>query len=117
VDKTTWFDFDRLTFDTGKATLQDSSTEQLQNIAAILKAYPKVKVKIGGYTDNTGNKEANLRLAQDRATNVMHELVQRGVDSSRLAAEGYGEEHAVGDNATFEGRQKNRRIALRITAK
>jgi OmpA-OmpF porin, OOP family len=47
VDKTTWFDFDRLTFDTGKATLQDSSAEQLQNIAAILKAYPNVKVKIG----------------------------------------------------------------------
>jgi OOP family OmpA-OmpF porin len=117
VDKTTWFDFDRLTFDTGQATLQDSSTEQLQNIAAILKAYPKVKVKIGGYTDNTGNKQANLKLAQDRATNVMHGLVQRGVDSSRLAAEGYGEEHAVGDNSTFEGRQKNRRIALRVTAK
>ncbi len=117
VDKTTWFDFDRLTFDTGKATLQDSSSEQLQNIAAILKAYPTVKVKIGGYTDNTGSKEANLRLAQDRATNVMHELVQRGVDASRLAAEGYGEEHAVGDNATFEGRQKNRRIALRVTEK
>jgi OOP family OmpA-OmpF porin len=117
VDKSTWFDFDRLTFDTGKATLQDSSTEQLQNIAAILKAYPKVKVKIGGYTDDTGNKEANLRLAQDRASNVMRELVQRGVDASRLAAEGYGEEHAVGDNSTFEGRQKNRRIALRVTAK
>jgi OOP family OmpA-OmpF porin len=117
VDKSTWFDFDRLTFDTGKATLQDSSTEQLQNIAAILKAYPKVKVKIGGYTDDTGNKEANLRLAQDRARNVMRELVQRGVDASRLAAEGYGEEHAVGDNSTFEGRQKNRRIALRVTAK
>jgi OmpA-OmpF porin, OOP family len=117
ADKNTWFDFDRLTFDTGKATLQDSSTEQLQNIAAILKAYPKVKVKIGGYTDNTGSKGANLRLAQDRATNVMHELVQRGVDASRLAAEGYGEEHAVGDNSTFEGRQKNRRIALRVAAK
>jgi OmpA-OmpF porin, OOP family len=117
VDKTTWFDFDRLTFDTGKATLQDSSTEQLLNIAAILKAFPKVKVKIGGYTDNTGNKQANLKLAQDRATNVMQELVQPGVDSSRLAAEGYGEEHAVGDNSTVEGRQKNRRIALRVTAK
>ena len=117
VDKTTWFDFDRLTFDTGKATLQDSSREQLQNIAVILEAYPKVKVKIGGYTDNTGNKEANLRLAQDRATNVMHALVQRGVDASRLAAEGYGEEHAVGDNSTHEGRQENRRIALRVTEK
>jgi len=117
VNKTTWFDFDRLTFDTGKATLRDSSTEQLQNITAILKAYPKVKVKIGGYIDNTRNKAANLRLAQDRATNVMHELVQRGVDSSRLAAEGYGEELAVGDNSTFEGWQENRRIALRVTAK
>ncbi len=117
VDKTTWFDFDRLTFDTGKATLQDSSAEQLQNIAAILKAYPKVKVKVGGYTDNTGDKEANLRLSQDRATNVMRELVRRGVDSSRLEAEGYGEEHPVADNSTPEGRQMNRRISLRVTAK
>jgi OmpA-OmpF porin, OOP family len=117
VDKTTWFDFDRLTFDTGKATLQVSSAEQLQNIAAILKAYPNVKVKIGSYTDNTGNKEANLRLSQARATDVMHELVQRGVDRSQLDAEGYGEQHPVADNATPEGRQKNRRISLRVTEK
>ena len=117
VDKTTWFDFDRLTFDTGKATLQDSSAEQLQNIAAILKAYPKVKARIGGYTDNTGNREANLRLSQDRATNVMHELAQRGVNPSHLQAEGYGEEHPVADNSTSEGRQRNRRISLRVTAK
>jgi OOP family OmpA-OmpF porin len=117
VDKTTWFEFDRLTFDTGKATLQDSSAEQLQNIALILKAYPRVKVKVGGYTDNTGDKEANLRLSQDRATNVMRELVRRGVDSSRLEAEGYGEEHPVADNSTPEGRQMNRRISLRVTAK
>jgi OOP family OmpA-OmpF porin len=117
VDKTTWFDFDRLTFDTGKATLQNSSAEQLQNIAAILKAYPNVKVKIGGYTDNTGNKEANLKLSQDRASNVMRELVQRGIDPSRLEAEGYGEDHPVAGNSTPEGRQQNRRISLRVTAK
>jgi OmpA-OmpF porin, OOP family len=117
VDKTTWFDFDRLTFDTGKATLQSSSSEQLQNIAAILKAYPNVKAKIGGYTDNTGNQQANLKLSQDRATNVMHDLVQRGIDSSRLEAKGYGEEYPVADNATEEGRQKNRRISLLVTAK
>jgi OmpA-OmpF porin, OOP family len=117
VDKTTWFDFDRLTFDTGKATLQVSSAEQLQNIAAILKTYPNVKVKIGGYTDNTGNKEANLGLSQARATNVMHELVQRGVDRSQLEAAGYGEQYPVADNATPEGRQKNRRISLLVKAK
>jgi OOP family OmpA-OmpF porin len=117
ADKTTWFDFDRLTFDTDKATLQDSSAEQLQNIAAILKAYPNVKVKIGGYTDNTGNKEANMKLSQERASSVMQEFVRRGIDPSHLEAEGYGEEYPVADNATPEGRQKNRRISLRVTAK
>ena len=52
VDKTTWFNFDRLLFDTGKATLQPASQEQLANIAAILKAFPAVEIKLGGYTDN-----------------------------------------------------------------
>jgi OmpA-OmpF porin, OOP family len=117
VDKTTWFDFDRLTFDTGKATLEDASSEQLQNIAAILKAYPKVKIKIGGYTDNTGNELANLKLSQQRAINVMDELVHRGIDKARLEAQGYGQEHPVADNATEEGRAKNRRISLRVTEK
>jgi OOP family OmpA-OmpF porin len=91
ADKTTWFHFDRLTFDTGASMLQPSSTEQLQNIAAILKAYPKINAKIGGYTDNTGNKDANLKLSGNRATNVMHEFVSRGIDASRLEVKGYGE--------------------------
>lgn len=117
VDKTTWFDFDRLIFDTGSAKLQPSSAEQLQNISAILKAYPKVKAKIGGYTDNTGDKQANLKLSESRATNVMHELVSRSIEASRLEAKGYGEEHPVADNATAEGRQKNRRISLLVTEK
>ncbi len=117
VDKTTWFDFDRLTFDTGKTTLDSASGEQLQNIAAIMKAYPKVKLKIGGYTDNTGNKAANLKLSQGRAMTVQDELEKLGVEKSRLEAQGYGEEHPVADNSTEEGRAKNRRISLRVTAK
>lgn len=117
VDKTTWFNFDRLTFDTGKATLQPSSQEQLSNIAEILKAYPNVHLKIGGYTDNTGNPEANQKLSEDRAKNVMDELVSKGVDASRLESQGYGDQYPVGDNSTEEGRQQNRRIAMRVTAK
>jgi outer membrane protein OmpA-like peptidoglycan-associated protein len=117
VDKDTWFDFDRLLFDTGSATLQQASNEQLGNIAAILKAYPNVKIKIGGYTDNTGDKGANLKLSQDRANNVMAELITLGVASDRLEAQGYGEDHPIADNTTDEGRQKNRRISLRVTAK
>jgi outer membrane protein OmpA-like peptidoglycan-associated protein len=117
VDTNTWFDFDRLLFDTGSATLQPASDEQLRNIAEIMKAYPNVKIKISGYTDNTGDKAANQKLSADRANNVLAELEKLGVAPDRLEAQGYGEDHPVADNTTDEGKQKNRRISLRVTAK
>jgi outer membrane protein OmpA-like peptidoglycan-associated protein len=117
ADETTWFDFDRLLFETGSATLKPESQAQLRNVAEILKAYPSVKVKVGGYTDNVGDPAANLKLSQDRAGNVVQELLGMGIASDRLSAEGYGEQHPVADNSTEEGRAKNRRIALRVTAK
>ncbi len=117
VTDTTWFDFDRLLFDTGQATLQPASQEQLTNIAAILKAYPQVKIRIGGYTDNTGDPAANQRLSQERADNVMDQLVKLGIDPARVSAKGYGAENPIADNSTEEGRQKNRRISLRVTEK
>lgn len=117
VDTETWFDFDRLLFDTNAATLQPSSQEQLQNIANILKAYPNVHLRIGGYTDNQGDAAANLKLSQDRADNVMQQIIVLGVDPSRLDAKGYGEDHPVADNATDAGRAQNRRISMRVTQK
>lgn len=114
--KETWFDFDRLVFDTNSATLRPESQEQLENIASILKAYPAVKVKIGGYTDNTGDAAANMTLSRARANSVMGELAKLGVASGRLEAEGYGSQHPVADNSTEEGRAKNRRISIRVTA-
>ena len=117
IDKTTWFNFDRLLFDTGAATLQASSQEQLTNVAAIMKAYPKLAIKLGGYTDNVGDKAANQTLSANRANNVMAELVKLGVSAKRLSAEGYGEEHPIAANDSDEGRQKNRRIAMRVTGK
>jgi OmpA-OmpF porin, OOP family len=117
VDKTSWFSFDRLEFETGSATLKPSSQEQLSNIAAILKAYPSAAVKIGGYTDNTGDQAANLRLSQSRADNTMNAIGALGVPSSRLAAEGYGDQHPVASNDTEEGRQRNRRVDILVTGK
>ena len=117
VDDTTWFNFDRLLFDTGKATLQPSSEEQLNNVAEIMKAYPDVHIKIGGYTDNTGDAAANQTLSEARAKNVMDALAGKGVDASRMESEGYGDQHPVADNSTEEGRAQNRRIALRVTQK
>lgn len=117
VDKTTWFNFDRLLFDTGKSTLKAESKDQLSNITAILSAFPKVKLKIGGYTDNVGDKNMNMKLSADRATSVMSEIVGMGVAPDRLESEGYGDQHPEGDNNTEEGRAMNRRIAARVTEK
>ena len=117
VDKTTWFNFDRLLFDTGKATLKPESKLQLQNVAEILKGFPRVSVKIGGYTDNTGNKAANKKLSTDRAGSVVKSLVALGIAKTRLASEGYGDQYPVASNDTAEGREQNRRIAIRVTKK
>lgn len=117
VDSDTWYEFDRITFETDAATLRPQSREQLANVAAILKAYAPIRLKIGGYTDNSGDAAANLRLSQARAEAVMNELANMGVARSRLEAEGYGDQHPIADNATAEGRARNRRVALRATAR
>ena len=74
-----------------------------------------MRIKIGGYTDNSGDAATNLRLSQARAETVLNELRTMGIAASRLEAEGYGQAHPVADNATPEGRATNRRVALRLT--
>jgi outer membrane protein OmpA-like peptidoglycan-associated protein/uncharacterized protein YidB (DUF937 family) len=117
VDKETWFSFDRLEFATNSSTLLPGSQEQLRNMAEILKAYPNVNVKIGGYTDNVGNDAYNLKLSTERARNTELEIEKLGINDQRLESEGYGKEHPVADNSTEEGRQRNRRIDVRVTKK
>ena len=119
VDKTTWFNFDHLNFKTGSADLDmDYSKAQLTNIYEIMKAFPALKLKVGGYTDNVGNPAANMKLSAARATNVVAALTAMGVEKGRLEAEGYGEQHPICPaNDTDECKAKNRRIAVRVTAK
>jgi OmpA-OmpF porin, OOP family len=116
-DKTTWFDFDRLLFATDSATLEPQSADQLNSIAGILKACPAVHLRIGGYTDNTGDSAHNLKLSQDRADSVVAQLQTMGIDPTRMVAKGYGDQHPVGDNSTAEGRALNRRISMLVTEK
>lgn len=118
VDKTTWFNFDRLLFETGSAKIDiEKSSDQLSNTVEILKAFPKVKLKIGGYTDNTGNEASNMKLSKARAEAVVAYLVEKSIDKTRLAAEGYGSQFPAGDNSTEAGRAQNRRIGVRVTEK
>ena len=117
ADKETWFSFDRILFETDKATLRPSSNNQIKNIEAIMKAYPNIDLKIGGYTDNTGNAKHNMQLSQQRADAVMEALVKDGIAAGRLKAEGYGPQFPVASNDTPEGRQKNRRVDVRVSKK
>ncbi len=118
VSKEDWITLDRLYFESGKSILKAASQDQLKNIAAIMKAYPAVELKLGGYTDNIGVAADNLALSQQRAEAAKAELVKLGVDAKRLTAEGYGQEHprcAANDNA--DCRAQNRRIDVRVTKK
>lgn len=118
IDKTTWFNFDRLNFKTGSDELDmEKSQDQLNNMFEILKEFPAVKLKVGGYTDNTGSEEANMKLSARRAEAVVTALTAMGIDKVRLTPEGYGSQHPVASNDTEEGRAQNRRIAVRVMEK
>ncbi|MXV38036.1 OmpA family protein [Flavobacteriaceae bacterium Ap0902] len=118
-DKTQdWIVLDRVYFETGSDNLDVSSLEQLNRITKIMNAYPNTKLKLGGYTDNQGGQAVNQPLSQRRAESVMQNLVNSGVDGSRLEAEGYGQDHFVCPaNDTPECMAQNRRVDIRVTAK
>ncbi|MGJ7032793.1 DUF937 domain-containing protein [Niabella hirudinis] len=116
--KEKWFNFDDLNFEFGTTKLTDSSKRQLDNIAAILKAFPDVKIKVGGYTDKKGDDAANLKLSDGRAKAVQAALKAAGVGAQVPEAEGYGETLAqVDENAPDEARAADRRTSVRLLKK
>jgi outer membrane protein OmpA-like peptidoglycan-associated protein len=114
-----WFDFDNLNFNLGSADVTQESTIQIHNIAAILKAYPNLKIKIGGYTDKTGDSLGNLKLSNNRADAVRNALEAAGSNVEQIiGSEGYGSQFAtVAVGASDEVRKKDRRIAVSVRAK
>lgn len=119
VDKTTWFDFDNVNFETGSATIMPESRTQIKNIAAIMQAFPHAVIKIGGYTDKTGNENSNMELSRARAEAVLTAIKENGVPASQLAgAEGYGSGFAkIPAYATDEERKTDRRMAINVRHK
>jgi outer membrane protein OmpA-like peptidoglycan-associated protein len=119
IGKDVWFDFDNLNFEMGSAKITAESQAQVNNIAAILKAYPKVKIKIGGYTDKTGDVAANKKLSQERADAVTEAIKAAGANAAQLEkGEGYGSEFAtVPAEASDEARKVDRRISVSVRAR
>ena len=113
--KDKWFDFDDLNFKFGTKELEPSSKRQLDNIVAILKANPDVKIKIGGYTDKTDDDAKNKTLSDSRANAVKAELAKAGVGAQVPEAEGYGEQFAkVAEDASDEERASDRKTSIRL---
>ena len=101
-------------FQTGKAVITRSSYTKLDNVYEILKKHPDFKLKISGYTDNTGNEQKNLELSDARAKAAKDYIVNKGIAANRINAKGYGIANPVATNATAAGRAKNRRVEFEI---
>lgn len=98
-------------FDTGKSDIKSGYHAEVAKVADFMKRYPHVKGAIEGHTDARGGVKYNMRLSQRRADAVKKFLVEKsGVDGTRLTTMGFGPTKPVADNATDEGRQRNRRI-------
>jgi outer membrane protein OmpA-like peptidoglycan-associated protein/tetratricopeptide (TPR) repeat protein len=101
-------------FQTGKSELTESSALEISKLYDLLKQNPTITVEISGHTDDVGSDANNLKLSLDRATVVVAELVNKGVQPSRLIARGYGKTQPVVPNDTPENRQLNRRTEFKI---
>jgi len=117
-DTNGWITMDKLRFEIGKTNLSAESENQLNNIAVILKFFPNSRIKIGGYSDNTGTNKANMRVSTERAKVTTEKLIPLGIDANRVTYEGYGSKNPVCPaNNTTDCRAENRRIDVKVTQK
>jgi outer membrane protein OmpA-like peptidoglycan-associated protein len=101
-----------LLFATDRADLQPGSGPVLDEVAKLMALDPALRLEVQGHTDATGTAERNRELSQQRAETVVRALALYGVPAARLVAKGYGRDVPVANNATDEGRRRNRRVEL-----
>ncbi|WP_437314349.1 OmpA family protein [Sorangium sp. So ce385] len=106
---------DTIRFRTGSAELEPESYRTLDQVALVLKANPEIEhVRVEGHTDETGTRELNQELSQQRADTVRKYLIQKGVSPGRLTAEGYGSDRPVAEGDDPASLAKNRRVEFVI---
>jgi outer membrane protein OmpA-like peptidoglycan-associated protein len=110
------FDSDVL-FAVDSAALSGEARSALGQAASVMNEYEKTAVVVQGHTDSTGTEEHNQGLSERRAGSVVTELISRGVERDRIASMGFGESQPLADNASSEGRRRNRRVDVMLRAK
>jgi outer membrane protein OmpA-like peptidoglycan-associated protein len=107
---------EKIQFEVAKSIIKPESDSLLHDIAEVIKKNPQVKkLSIEGHASAEGDAKANKKLSDDRAKAVMNHLVKKeGVEAARLVAKGWGEEKPIADNATDEGKEKNRRVEFLV---
>jgi outer membrane protein OmpA-like peptidoglycan-associated protein/tetratricopeptide (TPR) repeat protein len=101
-------------FETGKSILTVSSYTELDRLLNIMQDNSQMKIEISGHTDKTGSEPINFKLSEARAKAVVEYLVQKGIDRARMEYKGFGSLQPIADNATSQGRAKNRRVEFKI---
>jgi outer membrane protein OmpA-like peptidoglycan-associated protein len=103
-----------VTFDVASAALQPSFRATLDQISQNLNQYPNSLIDVYGHTDSTGSDQYNQSLSEARARTVANYLTMQGVSAARIRSQGFGETLPIADNATDEGRRRNRRVEIKI---
>lgn len=99
-----------ITFDVGKSVIKPESMGEINRIVKLMTDNPDLKSFVEGHTDSTGNAANNQTLSEARSKAIVDKLVEMGIATDRLASAGKGQENPIADNATDEGRAKNRRV-------
>jgi outer membrane protein OmpA-like peptidoglycan-associated protein len=104
-------------FERSKYNLLTTSFPELNDLAAFMKKYPTLRIRLEGHTDNQGDPELNLMLSENRVKKVKKYLTEQGIAKNRIEWIGYGEQRPAYSNATEELRSKNRRVEVVIISK
>lgn len=108
----TWIYRD-IQFENNRADLKPGSFDTLNEIAAALRSQKDLKIEIQGHTDSSGTRTYNMDLSQRRAASVKAYLESRGIEASRLTTRGFGPDRPIADNASNQGRSRNRRVEIK----
>ncbi|MGB5420080.1 OmpA family protein [Algibacter sp.] len=101
-------------FETNKFSINTKSKQNLDKLLGVFKEYPDTNILVVGHTDSVGAEDLNMTLSKNRATSVTNYLSQNGISQGRLSNNWFGESQPLHDNATAEGRAKNRRVNIAI---